>query len=99
MIMMSLRRGGVGPNNDNRGFSWPPKEEERPNVRNKQTNKQTNKEEEKNRPEERKSIKRVELPEYTISPALTYFDGDDYDDGVGRECFYWQFCILKVKAE
>ena len=52
------------------------------------TNKQTNKEEEKNRPEERKSIKRVELPEYTISPALTYFDGDDYDDGVGREYFY-----------
>ena len=35
--MMSLRRGGVGPNNDNRGFSWPPTEEEKPIVRRRET--------------------------------------------------------------
>ena len=36
MLMMSLRRGGVGLNNDNRGFSWPPKEEQRPIFQRKQ---------------------------------------------------------------
>ena len=55
-----------------------------------------NKEEERpiNCPEERKN----ETPRIRNSSSFD-FDGDDYDDGAGRGCFYWQFHILKVKAE
>ena len=55
--MMNLRRGGVGPNNDKRGFSWPPKEEERPNVWSEQANKKNKEEQKKNKQTQYKQIK------------------------------------------